>query len=290
MPLFFILSGYLFRIENAADLSGYIKKLFLKLIIPYFSLCFINLLIQCFVSYKEITIERFLKYLFGVLYSIGTTEYLPNCSPLWFLTGLFSTLVVFCFLTKQFMGRIIWFVIVAHCLGLLLSKFKIILPWNLDIAMICISYLYFGFNLHKFSVIRSMLKLNFWNKVQVILFLIVISGIALMINRDNLIDFDARSYGNPIALFIGSVAIVVMIFCLTNEYKIIGENNFLCSIGRHTMFLMGFDYFSGSTARVVCRYMLQQQWIYIFSVKLIIIFSMLSCWFFLQKFLVKEHN
>ena len=92
MPLFFFISGYLWKSTNRVRFCSYFRRY----IIPYFILCAINLMI-C-VPMKLVQGERFSivrKYLAGILYSRGTVEWMPNCSPLWFLTAIFFSSILF---------------------------------------------------------------------------------------------------------------------------------------------------------------------------------------------------
>ena len=90
MPLFFLISGYLFKSKK--NIKDYLKKIFLKYIIPYFLLCIINLLLVTIID-RDFKIN----YVIGILYSRGTTSWLPNCSPLWFLTCITVALFIFNF-------------------------------------------------------------------------------------------------------------------------------------------------------------------------------------------------
>lgn len=90
MALFFIISGFLFKDCYDKKLSQWIKAYFQRYIVPYFILCGVNFLIEALISICfRAGMFPFNKYLCGILYSYGSTEWMPNCSPLWFLTCLF---------------------------------------------------------------------------------------------------------------------------------------------------------------------------------------------------------
>ena len=81
------------------------------------------------------------------LYSRGTTEWMPNCSPLWFLTTLFITLLV-CYWIFKIKNKYIMFFISCACAltSYLLDIFGMIkLPWNIDTALMGVFFVYLGY-------------------------------------------------------------------------------------------------------------------------------------------------
>ncbi len=90
LPVFFIIAGMLYQKNSSsccARFSTIARKAFKRLIIPYFSLAAFNLVI--FSILHKLEISEILHYIIGILYSIGGSEWMPNCAPLWFLTCMF---------------------------------------------------------------------------------------------------------------------------------------------------------------------------------------------------------
>lgn len=90
MPLFFVISGYLYNYDKwnktlrfksffVNRLNAYIK--------PYFILCGINLVL-CIIQEiikNRVAVETFSlvgKWIYGILYVYPSVEYMPNCTPL----------------------------------------------------------------------------------------------------------------------------------------------------------------------------------------------------------------
>lgn len=130
MPLFFFISGYLFNKDKYPNIKGYVILKFNRLIVPYFGMAFICYFIMVFLLGKY---ENAFKYILGILYSRGTLEWMPNCSPLWFLTCLFVVEIIIYNVLKS-VKRDIYIIIIIIMLGLLGSiVYKLIfikLPWK----------------------------------------------------------------------------------------------------------------------------------------------------------------
>lgn len=105
------------------------------MIVPYFVLCFVNLvLIVVLKSADNLSGSVIVKNIIGILYSRGTLEWMPNCTPLWFLTCMFVACVLFGLLLRiksQYMITIT--VLVCVAISYLLDLFNAYkLPWNID--------------------------------------------------------------------------------------------------------------------------------------------------------------
>ena len=104
MPLFYIISGYCWNVDKNRNLpfKDFFNKKFNSYIIPYLKnagICFLIFGLGTNIIRLGLGSDycrQLGKYLFGILlYSRGTTEWLPNCSPIWFLTALFFAEVFF---------------------------------------------------------------------------------------------------------------------------------------------------------------------------------------------------
>ena len=277
MPYFFILSGFLFK----PGIKDYTTKLFKRLIIPYFILCLINLIIQSIIQFQSLGIYSISNYLFGIVWSYGTTKYMPNCSPLWFLTCLFISLVLFNYIYSKLYGIkyfiVIWFLFFAGIyLGNLLNYFVLPLPWNVDIALVALSFIALGREIRKKNIIQTICSSRLLGAF--IAILIIIWYQMVIINIDPHIDFDARNYGNYLAMFVGSIALSFAVICIVVQMHFVNRNKVLIFLGQHTIFLMGFDYFSESIAKVVFRILHMHSWAMMFVIKCLVLFIGLFIW------------
>lgn len=229
MPLFFILSGYLYK--ERKPVADYGKRMLRRYITPYFILCFINLLIALIWDRGE----NFGRYILGILYSRGTTTWMPNCSPLWFLTGI--TVALFLYNLIMYIGNrwlqglsIVACVVVSYTLYLLeVPK----LPWNFDTALMAITFIALGHWLYKRHIHFSS---------PVYLFYGCIGIVAAYLNPTG-VDFDSNEYGNLLWMFMAGAGISIFLIYMVRRCNPLSR--VLNFYGRHTIFIMGFDYFSG---------------------------------------------
>ena len=274
LPLFFILSGYLFCAANHNELplKDYIKKLVRSYLFPYFVLCGINLILSFLGHFAGIIKDfSFSRYLRGIIiYSWGTREWLPNCSPLWFLTCLFCALVLFYWIMhcKNWIVRIL---LVLLCVGTsyvldLLDAPK--LYWNTDSAMMAVVFLAIGALLYDYSFLDAFNRLKALSCGLICVGCAILGGIAIYINRN--VSFNFNEYGNLPLMLIGATLMCfsVIQFCI----MISGINTrnpitaFTSKVGKHTLLIMGFDYFAWGLVSFVT-----DRWYFEFPLKCLIL-------------------
>ena len=106
MPLFFIISGFLYNEEkyNRYCFKQVFAKKFKNYLIPYFSFAFINLILQILwniVIKKQIVDIHFIFYnIKGILLCQADINHMPNCSPIWFLISIFTASIIFWLIMK----------------------------------------------------------------------------------------------------------------------------------------------------------------------------------------------
>lgn len=232
MPLFFIINGYLFN-QNYSFSTFLVKKT-KRYLIPYFVLCFINFFIVFCISIITKDIFTLKKYLFGIFYSIGKTEYMPNCSPLWFLTALFFTSLIFYF-SRQVKEKYYFFLMILFAIiGSLLSKFCLFrLIWNLDVSFMGVFFCYIGYYIRKYKIFEKMAT------YPLLIFVFFAIGFIFIFLNKSIVDFDTNFYGNPLLMIFGAVFTCLPLFTIA---KLIHSCKFLEFLGKNTLFVLGFDY------------------------------------------------
>ena len=146
MPLFFFISGFLFdfgKYVGAAE--DFVKGRFRSLIIPYFCFalltCLFYFLLDAGFQPGVTNIEFFeatIPYgIYSILYALGPlVSYNP---PLWFLTCLFVTELLFYGLVRNYYGepgKLVLWLTAAGIIGYLYSVYvPFRLPWNADVAL-----------------------------------------------------------------------------------------------------------------------------------------------------------
>jgi acyltransferase len=151
MPLFFFISGFLFDFGKYTESSGnFVKGRFRSLIVPYFCFavitCIFYFLLDELYTPGIASIKFFENSIFHgishILVAFGPAiSYNP---PLWFLTCLFVTELLFYGLAKKYYGdpeKLVFWLIIAGVIGYLYSiylPFRI--PWNVDVALAAIVF------------------------------------------------------------------------------------------------------------------------------------------------------
>ncbi|MBQ3653167.1 MAG: acyltransferase family protein [Synergistaceae bacterium] len=275
MPLFFVLSGYLFR--NGRTFPELLHNIARRYIFPYFVLCGINLLIETVIHWLKREYYDIPHFMLGILYSRGTVEYMPNCSPLWFLTALSSALVIYFWITR-IPSRILSLSAVISCSLISLALDKYGCPklfWNIDTALMGVLFLEVGRTIRESDLTGRFGRLNTTAKEWAILITLFLGASAIHLNyRD--VSFDNNRYGSYILMVIGAVSVCSALFCLAHETSSLSLG-FLQYLGRHTLFIMSFDYFSNRAA----NFFKPDLWIIILILKLAVILTGLSIWNFL---------
>lgn len=169
MPFFFMASGFLWD-DLTFDKYGFkeflIKK-FNGLIIPYLKISTICMVIWGIIvpmaTSPDHSVQPFFlqmgKYLLGIVYSYGDVDYMPKCSPIWFLTAFFCSSLYFYsyrriilrFKNKggaDFIGLLI--IAFVGYLSTLAPK----MPWNIDTAIIGCFFMGIGYEIKKIKLYK----------------------------------------------------------------------------------------------------------------------------------------
>ncbi len=142
MPLFFWLSGLLYRPEKYPTLGQLVRKRSRSLLVPYFWFATVSYVVWFFVArYFGRDADEHLNPLVpivGTLYSIGDKPWLVHNTPLWFLTCLFVVELLYWELRRWLPST------AALALGLLSCSIAgywlslhspLRLPWGADVAL-----------------------------------------------------------------------------------------------------------------------------------------------------------
>lgn len=258
MPLFYMLYGYNFNLNNLCNSKiNYLKLMLKKYLVPYFYFNFIFLIVYTlFLNLIKIIVLKessllimkrdLIKKIIGILYSRGTVEWLPNSSPLWFLTSIFSISIILYYIisingNKQILNKKrlvliflcgIFFSYIKPLFRLYNSTLLEVLPFNFDTAMIGVIYTILGIKLKNKKNIKIKKK---WYLVLIIFFIISIYW-------NKIISYDGNEYYNLVLTLISGSLGSILIFKV-GEWI---EKNYFFKIleilGKNSLYLMAFDY------------------------------------------------
>ncbi len=239
MPLFFILSGYIFKRKE--NIQCIISK-FKSLIIPYFILALLGLIITIIIPQwrQELT----LKGIISDLYLMNPDT--VNISSIWFLVCLFWVTIIYNLISKFSIKLNITIISALFILGTIYSKirekFDIIplnrLPFDLDVVLIAIFFFAIASILSKGKIINLDKICNI--KIMPIYIGIVI--LCLFVNKT--VNMHGLTLENPILYIMGGFAgsiIVIYISKVIEKYDLFKIKHLLLWMGRNTLVMLGIQ-------------------------------------------------
>lgn len=220
MPMFFIISGFCWNEEKNRSMSfkAFAKKKFKAYMIPYFKvaiICFLTVgIAKSLIKYgiSDAFSDQIMKYLFGItVFSRGTVEWLPQCSPIWFLSCLFCAEIIFYWIMKT-KDYVLPLVLFAGLLGYGCSIIGKYFPWNIDNALSAIPLLYIGIMVKKYQSVI----LSYW------LMPIFLTLTVFAFFHPIIVDFDGNHFSNQFLMYLYGTVITLSIFQVISRLPIGG--------------------------------------------------------------------
>ncbi|MDQ0200254.1 acyltransferase family protein [Neobacillus ginsengisoli] len=236
MPLFFFLSGYLFKLNKFPNLRVFLSKRTKSLIFPY--LCFSFVAYIWFVllyNFGQVDYQHnLLMPLLGSFIATRKSFWTVQSGPLWFVNCILCTEMLFYFIskigrTKKVIGISLIFISALGCVyNKMVGK---PLPWSIDVAMISVGFYGLGFLYKEY---REKLE-RFINFKAFLLLLIIniVTGYLNFVHSGERVDFYNSSLGNIFLFYISALSGIgafVILIKRMKKYKslqFIGENSFI---------------------------------------------------------------
>ena len=233
MPLFIILSGYTFRVDNdKIKLFDLTKKDIKRLLFPVFITCILKIMIQFYYSGFDSGVlkELIVKELQALFWASGVSVYnFPALGALWCLCSLFwvrlIVRVVNCFFKFD---SSIYFLCGMGFGGVLLGNTHF-LPQNFDVILSMLIFFAVGMLWKKYEVII--------NKFQMFIFFISLIIWSLCLYNGIYIEMASRTYPLGLVCFLeaccGTFIVckisdgISEIKCLNKTFSIIGKGTLL---------------------------------------------------------------
>ncbi len=244
MPLFFIISGYVYKPEKYNEFG--FKKILLnkakRYLIPFYIFAAINLVLtlgfDLIFKHTVPTLSTIKTYVLGTLYCYADMRYMPNCSPIWFLMTLFIGGVIFWALMKYFnKSRPILAVSLLGISYLLYLFVDFRLPLNLAPTGAAVFLMYIGYLIKRFDVLKH----------KSLLLLGIVGFIASCLNKTN-VGMNENTYGNLVLFSIAAICLSVFLLLICKSAANFNNpvNRFLKWLGSNTLPIMAFNYFMRS--------------------------------------------
>lgn len=238
MPLFFFLSGMVFKSGKNKPYLPFLIKDFKRIMIPYFIYAFFFFILWLPLTHPErMTIEGISKQVFGIFYGSGNDGYLAFNVVLWFLPCLFLTKQLFWFVSKLLPKQIFLTLICFSIIGYLFSIFfpDVNFPLGFETALTSIVFFGFGY-LWKFlpEKVNQTVRKFAW---PIFISGILITVVFTLINYHlygHQIDLRLNHLNNYFLFYAGAFSGILGVIAIS---MIINKNKVLEYLGQKTMVL-----------------------------------------------------
>lgn len=260
MPLFFILSGYVYnKVKyDKLTISSFVAIKAKSYLIPYVKVGVISFIIWGIVweayhcGFTVVYVKKLIRYAYYLVISEGNN--MPNCCPIWFLMSLFFVEVIFHSVSKNKYGK--WMIVLFGVLGGAFAN-RVRLPFNLDNAFTALPLFLGGYALRHWGG-------EIFHKKNILFLLGGISAILLYLEyRYNYIrvDFNPNEFSNFPLMYITSS--IISLFLILLFYHVNASNfsknsrmekklkDGILIIGRNTLYLFSYNYSFITIARII---------------------------------------
>ena len=255
MPLFYITAGYLFNYSrHQQSLWGYMGQRSRRLVGPYFLTALIFYVFSeaaCLLVNGEfyMPLQQFLAIFYGnsaSYSSLGDAFILKYNVPLWFLTCMTSSSLIFVALLHYFRNdanrmRLVIASLAVAMIGYLIGR-HLFLPWNFDLAMVAQFLMLIGLLLRENKATFS--------DARIFAMLLLVYACMCLAGKFTDMDMNHRKFHDLGQFIIAGLAGTYAMFFLNIKLLRMQETSavaravvtFLRYIGRHTMVIMSFHF------------------------------------------------
>ena len=221
LPLFFILSGYLFTPQA---ILGYVSKMSKRLLIPY---CSFFLLITCANFHKNEMGGVIKSFIYGGIALVG------DYGVFWYIEVLFISLIINTLIAKTMLK---WLYAISFCLAVIVGASDFYLPWNIQSIPLVLTYLFIG------MLLRERYSPDCVEKIAMndtVFYSFMVMFVVFCAVPNIYFDIKYNYYGLPVVSFVISIVAVSSLALLStriNPHKVVGK--FLSYCGKASLFLM----------------------------------------------------
>lgn len=243
MPLFIILSGYVFNYHSGLSTKEYCLKRFDQIIKPYFMFAAITFIYSAAINGGIKGDE-----VYGIFIGNGIDNHLDFNIALWFLPMLFLCNVIFwCVVRlskyisaerKQRVALII-FGTVLTIIGYYMIIHQKRFPWGVETALFSQSFMLFGY---MFKVFYGKYNMNIYLEKYLFVCAPIIVIIWWYVTRLNgRVDMNAGYYGNILYFFVTSICGFYMIWQISYLInKVRGIKTIVGVLGKESLYIMAY--------------------------------------------------
>ena len=245
MPLFFLLSGYTFKIKTFKEVASSSAK---RLLVPYAIIFFLWQIVYCLLrTPDDLTADSFYRYCMTALFASGTSNAAQGIEQVgmeWFLMCLFVSRILFNQIMRVLQGTrygalpghaVVFGLLAALGVGIG-SRGGFYLPLSLDVAFIATGFMWCGYAMRERDFVNRYASKWYCMLISLVLFCFA------AVFPESSISMAGRGYAMPILQIVGAlagsiIAIDVALYCDGwTARKVIGwPCRYLAFMGRNTM-------------------------------------------------------
>ena len=255
MPLFFVISGYLFKSKPDTKLLTLIGQRAKRLLLPYVTFAAINYAAWLFL--EKGTEEWYAPLVRLVTYN---TSGLPICGALWFLTALFwaeAFYLIFDRVIKKSGVRSLIVLVAAVAVSAVQNSTEIRLPLTIDTGFVCMGFYEIGRLCKTYggSISEKINATGLWKKILLGLALFLVNAVLAFVNP--YVNIKSGWYGF-VPLFwcnalLGIAACYMLALVIDLYFK---ERNavkgYLVTVGRGSIVFLGFNQVAIACMELLC--------------------------------------
>jgi fucose 4-O-acetylase-like acetyltransferase len=239
MPLFFIISGYLFKpLEDWLSVFNWSLRRTCQLLLPYISFLAIIVVVEFYLGNRSLDYKKIADSFAFNLYPGG--RFVGGFYvTFWFVTCLFATQIVFALIHKTFKSSGVCLLIIgiayllAHYESAIAETRQIMVPWDIDVAMLTLAYYAFGFYakdvLKKLNTVITAASISF---TALLIFLSALGLFSYSIN----VKYGTCS--NLILDLVVPITISVALFALSQKCSSFKAAGILAILGKYSLPIM----------------------------------------------------
>lgn len=231
MPLFFILSGYVF--SNKYNFKDFLKKKVKTILFPYL---FFFVIYFLFFSFKDLYlgVHHIFNNFIGLFFQLNGYVY-----AIWFLICLFFTQIIFYFVIMLTKNNLLKICVISLCIAITgIIYFKMInahLIWQLQILFTSIPFFALGY------LLKTTNLLNRMHNILYPTFFVVLSIILFLIKTKYFIPYTSLTsnvYGNFIVFYLLAISSSLYIMLFSKHISTLWPLNY---IGKNSIVLFSLQ-------------------------------------------------
>lgn len=260
MPLFFVLSGILFKPQSYGSFIGFLKRKIQTLICPYVLFYLLSIIycvvVQLAADYNNFNWELYFEYFLQMFISQGSANVVN--APLWFVPCLMLVETIYYFISKA--NKCITAIVSVLLTGIgwlfesgLLGFNNTLLPWSMDSAMFAVGFFALG-NLAKDCAPKfaTYVKSDRYGAIKCIGIILACIGLLIPLALINgKVSLGSKILNNGFLLYatgiIGSLC-VLSLGVLLEKVKI------LTYCGKNSFYIMSVHYLAKDAIRMFCKF------------------------------------